>query len=118
MNESVYKRKCLYSINESVYACKGMVMAKLLNADNVYDRLKEWANLETSTDLAHQFGVSPQVLRNWRTRNSIQLDLIVEKFPGVDLNWLFRGLVLEQKKRPVAPIPQPPGKVKRKPKGN
>lgn len=71
-------------------------MKKALDAGKIYDRLKEWQGFESDTDLARFLGLkTPQVLHNWRSRNSIQLDLILAKFPKIPLNWLFRGTPYE-----------------------
>jgi len=64
---------------------------KSVDAGKVYDRLKEYLGLESDSALARYFGETPQVLRNWRARNSLQLDRIVEKVPEVDLDWLILG---------------------------
>lgn len=45
----------------------------------------------SSTRLANFLGISPQRLRQWVTRNTLDIDVILNKCPDYDLNWLFLG---------------------------
>lgn len=46
--------------------------------------------LRTKAELAKHLGVSPQTLSNWYGRDTLDHDVIIDKCPDLDLNWLFR----------------------------
>jgi hypothetical protein len=61
------------------------------NVNNLLTRLKRVLKINTDASLAEFLGVSPQAISTWKSRNSIDYELIFAKCVGVDLNWLVRG---------------------------
>lgn len=66
-------------------------MTPQLDAEAVYDRLKEWLGLPSDTALAAFLGASPQSLYNWKKAGSVQLERILELCPDVNMDWLLKG---------------------------
>lgn len=68
-----------------------MSTIKLQNADKILDRLKKAYNMNRDVELAHLFDVAPTTVATWRTRNSLNESLIIEKCVDLNLNWVFYG---------------------------
>lgn len=62
-------------------------------ANEILDDIIEMKGLKNDAALAKQFGVKPNTVTNWRTRNSIPYDYIVSlcEEEGWSLNWLLTG---------------------------
>lgn len=59
----------------------------------ILNRLKEYKNFTTDTQLAIFLGIERSTLTNWKKRNSIDYDLIFSKCEQMDINieWLING---------------------------
>lgn len=58
----------------------------------ILNRLKEYKNFNTDTELANFLNISRSTLSNWYTRNSIDYDLLFSKCEkDIDINWLLTG---------------------------
>lgn len=55
------------------------------------DRIKEFYGYMTDTDFAKFLGITPQVLSNWRSRNSFDAELLYKKCPDLNPSWLLCG---------------------------
>ena len=65
---------------------------EILDTNAILDRLKEHIGAKTDRALSKRLGYKNQsTLGNWRERDSVRIDRILEKFPEVDLNWLIKG---------------------------
>lgn len=62
----------------------------------IINRLKEHLGFNSDVELAKYLGVTQGAISSWKSRNSIDYDLIISKAPNADLNWLFRGEGLKQ----------------------
>ena len=58
---------------------------------DILARIKEGCNLKSDTELAHFLGIAKTTLSNWRSRDSIDYNLVLSKCEHVDLNWLLTG---------------------------
>ena len=58
----------------------------------ILERLFIYFKVGTNAALAQRLGVSATTLSNWKSRNSIDYDLLFTKCEGVNLNWLFFGM--------------------------
>jgi len=61
------------------------------NVDFFLKRLKSALNLKSNVELASYLGISTQALSNWKTRNTIDYELVFTKcyISGLNLNWVF-----------------------------
>lgn len=59
--------------------------------DYFLSRLKSALKMSSDAELASFLGLSPQAISSWRSRNTINFDIIIAKCVDVDLNWLVRG---------------------------
>ncbi len=57
----------------------------------VIERLRIAFSVQTDSDLAKCLGISKSALSNWKTRNSLDLELIDTKCEHLSLEWVFRG---------------------------
>ena len=57
----------------------------------ILTRIKEGCNLKNDTELAHFLGIAKTTLSNWRSRDSIDYDLVFSKCEQMDMNWLLTG---------------------------
>lgn len=59
-------------------------------------RVRIYLKLKNDTSLARYLGVSTATISKWKTRDSIDFNLLNKKLPETaDLNWLYRGLLEE-----------------------
>lgn len=57
----------------------------------IIERLKTIYELDTDSALAEFFGVKRNTISSWRSRNSINYDLIFAKCDALNFNWLITG---------------------------
>lgn len=84
-------------------------MKNYINKTLILNRLKEYKNLSSDTELADFLNIHRSTLSNWHSRNSIDYDLlfsICEK-ENIDLNWLINGGVNEKVLHNVVAEPVP-----------
>lgn len=61
-------------------------------SNEILDRLMAYLGVKTDAALAQKLGYKNQsTLGNWRSRNTIDLDRILDAAPEIDLNWLIKG---------------------------
>ncbi|NIQ12959.1 MAG: hypothetical protein GTO02_00670 [Candidatus Dadabacteria bacterium] len=70
-------------------------MSNLINdSTQIINRLKILFNLDTDANLAKQLKISPARLSNWKVRNSIDYEIVLNSMlnanPDADLNWLLK----------------------------
>lgn len=59
----------------------------------IIKRLKEVKNFQTDAQLAEFLGVSPATLCNWKARNTVDYDLIFDKYSPNELYYCILGSV-------------------------
>ncbi|SZD72780.1 Bacteriophage CI repressor helix-turn-helix domain [Candidatus Ornithobacterium hominis] len=57
----------------------------------ILNEIKSYLKIDTDTEFAKYLDVKPQVLSNWRKRNTFDIDLIYTKCENIDANWLLTG---------------------------
>jgi transcriptional regulator with XRE-family HTH domain len=82
-----------------------------LKINLIIQRLLLFYDIKTSAALAQRLGVSATTLSNWKTRNTIDYELLFTKCEGINLNWLFWGHG-EMKVQPEQVNESPPGYVR------
>lgn len=71
---------------------KSPQLTVVVNATEIVDRLIEVLELNNQTELADYLGVSLPTISSWKSRNSIDWTLIIEKLgASVNINWLLSG---------------------------
>lgn len=58
---------------------------------SVIERLLIYFNVKTQRELAEQLGVSVTTLSNWKSRNTIDYELLFTKCENINFDWLFMG---------------------------
>lgn len=58
---------------------------------NYIERLKMYFGVKTARQVAERLGVSEQTISTWKSRGSIDYELIFSKCKDLDLNWFIRG---------------------------
>lgn len=61
------------------------------NANKIIDRLKKGLSIKTDSALAKHLGVKPNTISAWKSRNSINYDLIFAKCDDLRKDWLLTG---------------------------
>lgn len=61
-----------------------------MNIIFLIDRLKSYFQVNTLTELAEKLGVSITNISNWKSRNTMDWELIFTKCEKADFNWLLR----------------------------
>ena len=54
-------------------------------------KIKEMKNFSSDAEFARFLGVTPAVLSRWRTRNTYDIDKIVDAIPNISIPWLLTG---------------------------
>lgn len=57
----------------------------------ILNKIKEYKKFKTDVELADFLGISRQNLSAWRTRNSINVNALVDKLPELSRVWLLTG---------------------------
>lgn len=57
----------------------------------IIKELKSHYNLGSDTDFANFLGIAPTTLSSWKSRNSMDYDLVYSKCVGINANWLLTG---------------------------
>lgn len=57
----------------------------------IINKLKELRNFKTDKEFADYVGITKQTLVNWKSRNSISVDLILIKYTEINPQWLLTG---------------------------
>lgn len=57
----------------------------------ILNLIKIHYKFKTDSDFAKFLGISPQMLTNWKSRNTMDYDLIYTKCVDIDANWLLTG---------------------------
>lgn len=55
------------------------------------DRIKDYYSFQTDVDFAKFLGITPQVLSNWKGRNTFDAELLYNKCPELNPSWLLCG---------------------------
>lgn len=66
-------------------------MKTLISKADMLDRIKICQGLKTDAELARFLGISPATLSNWKSRDSIDYDLVFSKCENTNLDWLLTG---------------------------
>jgi hypothetical protein len=60
-------------------------------AYTIIDRLKQYFMIDSDVELGKIFGLKQQTISAWRSRNTFDIHVILEKAQNINLNWLFFG---------------------------
>ena len=62
-----------------------------LSTNDILDRVKNAKKLNNDSKLAEYLSVKKNTISSWRSRNAIDLDLIIAKCNNINLHWLLTG---------------------------
>lgn len=62
-----------------------------MNKSLILNEIKSYLNIKSDTEFANFLGIKPQVLSNWKSRNTFDIELIYTKCEKIDANWLLTG---------------------------
>jgi len=62
-----------------------------MNKEQKINKLKEYLNFKNDGDLATFLGIKANTLSNWKSRDSMDYELIISKCENIDANWLLTG---------------------------
>ncbi len=54
-------------------------------------RLKSALKISRDIELAELLGIKQNTISGWKNRNSVDMQLIIKKFPDIDVNYLIKG---------------------------
>lgn len=61
-------------------------------ANDILKRIKSILGFKTDIELSSFLDVTPQSISQWKKRNSLDYELLINKLPDdIDLNYIFRG---------------------------
>lgn len=83
MNNSVH----IQNINSFLFMSSKIKANTSLNIS----KIKEMKNFSSDAEFARFLGVTPAVLSRWRTRNTYDIDKIVDAIPNISIPWLLTG---------------------------
>ena len=61
------------------------------NANKILDRLRSALKLSSDAKMADYLGVKPSTISSWRSRDSLDYDLIFSKCVDMNANWVLFG---------------------------
>jgi hypothetical protein len=64
---------------------------KIFKVDEIIERLRKMIGKKNQNQLAIELGISQSTISTWKKRNSIDIEKILDKCWGLDLNYLFYG---------------------------
>jgi transcriptional regulator with XRE-family HTH domain len=62
------------------------------STDEIIKRLKQITGEKNERQLAARLGVAQSTMSTWKKRNSIDIKLIIEQFPAININYLIYGV--------------------------
>lgn len=57
----------------------------------ILNELKKHYKFKNDGDFAYFLGIKQNTLSSWKTRNTLDYDLIISKCSDIDANWIFSG---------------------------
>ena len=63
----------------------------IVDKNYILDKLKQFLNIKTDTEFANYIGVNINTFKNWRHRGYIDYEIIKNKIPEINMNWIITG---------------------------
>jgi transcriptional regulator with XRE-family HTH domain len=78
--------------------------------DFIISQIKAHYNFKSDAEFARFLGIKPQVLSNWRNRNTIDYELLARACTEIDANWLMTGTgsMLKNKQAAITVVNEEP----------
>ena len=78
--------------------------------DFIISQIKTHYNFKSDAQFARFLGIKPQVLSNWRKRNTIDYELLARACTEIDANWLMTGTgsMLKNKQAAITVVNEEP----------
>ena len=62
-----------------------------MNKTLIINELKNYLNIKTDSEFAKFLGLKQNTISSWKSRNSLDYDLIISKCDQINANWLLTG---------------------------
>lgn len=86
-----------------------MHQANKNKATLIISKLKELYNIKNDVDFAVFLGIPTTTLSSWKSRDSIDYDLIYSKCVGINANWMLTGvgdMLIKTQRDPIVASPK------------
>lgn len=69
----------------------GTVSAEPLDRSDILNKIKEYYGFSKESDFADFLNISPQVLSNWNSRHTFDIEKVYKRCPEINAHWLISG---------------------------
>lgn len=66
-------------------------MTNYIDNTLILNKISTYYNFKNDSEFSHFLGITPQVLSNWRRRNTINYQIVSTKCLEIDMNWVVTG---------------------------
>ena len=66
-------------------------MSIIIDKRLIINELKNYLNIKTDSEFAKFLGLKQNTISSWKSRNSLDYDLIISKCDQINANWLLTG---------------------------
>lgn len=66
-------------------------MTEKIDKKNILNEIKSTYKFKKDSEFARFLGIKPQTLASWYSRNTFDIDLLYEKCPNINADWLLSG---------------------------
>lgn len=76
-------------------------MLKSINRELMLNKIRNYYNFKNNTEFAKHLGIKPQTLSSWKSRNTFNVELLLQKCGDISQSWLLtgEGEMLKEKER-------------------
>lgn len=80
-----------------------------MDKSKIIKEIKLYLGFKNDTELADFLGIKQNTLSTWKSRNTMDYDLVISKCDFIDANWLLtgQGPMLKSELQPAVSSPQP-----------
>lgn len=68
-----------------------IIISQIMNKALIINELKNYLNIKTDSEFAKFLGLKQNTISSWKSRNSLDYDLIISKCDQINANWLLTG---------------------------
>lgn len=68
-----------------------IIISQIMDKALIINELKNYLNIKTDSEFAKFLGLKQNTISSWKSRNSLDYDLIISKCDQINANWLLTG---------------------------